>query len=248
MTLFLTGYTGGSGRVNGQRVSCEFSRANGFADLLRQSLPDVVRCLVVTAEPSDYDDNDAMAQRLLGGFKLDGFNIECVDMCDDRNAESLVPRVNDYNLLFLGGGHVPTQIEFFQRINLREAVENYRGIVVGRSAGAMSCADVVYAPPELDGEAIDANYERYLTGLGLTDINIFPHFEYVGDTMLDGLHMTTDILLADSRVRPFYAITDKSFIYISGEQATVHGEAYLFEDDVVKQICRDGEVVGVNKH
>ena len=49
----------------------------------------------------------------------------------------------------------------------------------------MNCADTVYAGPELEGEAIDPLYERWITGLGLTDINIFPHFQSLKDDYLD---------------------------------------------------------------
>ena len=47
------------------------------------------------------------------------------------------------------------------------AGQQYKGIVVAWSAGSMNCADVVYAGPELEGEAIDPLYERWISGLGI---------------------------------------------------------------------------------
>ena len=67
-----------------------------------------------------------------------------------------------YDVIFLGGGHVPTQNAFFHRIGLREKIRNFDGIVIGISAGSMNSADVVYAQPELPGEAADESYQRFL--------------------------------------------------------------------------------------
>ena len=38
----------------------------------------------------------------------------------------------------------------------------------------MNCAQIVYAQPELEGEAIDPKYERFLEGLNLTKFQILP--------------------------------------------------------------------------
>lgn len=61
----------------------------------------------------------------------------------------------------------------------------------------MNCAKNVYASPELEGEAIDPLYERWLTGFGLTEINIFPHFQSLKDDYLDGLRLIEDITLTN---------------------------------------------------
>ena len=77
----------------------------------------------------------------------------------------------------------------------------------------MNCADTVYAGPELEGEAIDPLYERWITGLGLTDINIFPHFQSLKDDYLDGLRLIEDITYADSIGHEIIALNDGSPIY-----------------------------------
>ena len=85
------------------------------------------------------------------------------------------------DVIVLTGGHVPTQNNFLKQLRLRERLLNYNGIIVAWSAGSMNCADVVYAGPEFEGEAIDPLYERWISGLGITDINIFPHFQKLKD-------------------------------------------------------------------
>ena len=89
-------------------------------------------------------------------------------------AEELIKKAD---FIFLCGGHLPTQNKFFNDIGLKELLKNTNALIVGGSAGSMNCADIVYCPPELEEEVLDENFNRYLKGLGLTNINILPHFE-----------------------------------------------------------------------
>jgi peptidase E len=137
----------------------------------------------------------------------------------------------------LAGGHVPTQNQFFNRIHLKELTKRYEGIIIGISAGTMNCADVVYAQPELDGEAIDPEYQRYLDGLHLTKINILPHFQDVKDLSVDGLRVLEDISLPDSKIRPFYALVDGAYIFVDDNRSTLFGEAYWIKDGTITKVC-----------
>ena len=105
----------------------------------------------------------------------------------------------------------------------------------------MNCADTVYAGPELEGEAIDPLYERWITGLGLTDINIFPHFQSLKDDYLDGLRLIEDITYADSIGHEIIALNDGSYIMLEDGKTTLYGEAYKILDGKQWQICKDGE-------
>jgi len=108
-------------------------------------------------------------------------------------------------------------------------LKSYKGIIIGISAGSMNCADVVYAQPELDGEAVNLTYEKYLDGLDLTKINILPHFQEIKEQTLDGLRILEDISLPDSKSRPFYALVDGSYIFIENNNSTLYGEAKICE-------------------
>ena len=107
----------------------------------------------------------------------------------------------------------------------------------------MNCADIVYAGPELDGEAIDPSYQRWITGLGLTDINIFPHFQSLKDDYLDGLRLIEDITFADSIGHEIIALNDGSYIMVDDEHTTLFGEAYMIKDGQQWQICKDGDSI-----
>ena len=49
----------------------------------------------------------------------------------------------------------------------------------------MNSAEIVYAQPEMSGEAIDPNYKRFLKGLNLTKFQIIPHYYSIRDKKLE---------------------------------------------------------------
>ena len=149
----------------------------------------------------------------------------------------------NYNVIILSGGHVPTQNTFFQKIGLKDKLNNYDGIVIGISAGTMNCADIVYAHPELDGEAIDSKYQRFIPGLGLTKRMILPHYQMIKDDMLDNLRVFEDIAYPDSIGREFYALNDGSYILSENGIETLYGEAYRIKDGDISLICRNNETL-----
>lgn len=104
----------------------------------------------------------------------------------------------------------------------------------------MNCADTVYAGPELDGEAVDPQYERWISGLGLTNTNIFPHFQNLRDEWLDGMRLLEDITFADSFKHEIIAMNDGTYIVIEDGRTMLFGEAYSIKDGIMSQICENG--------
>ena len=164
-------------------------------------------------------------------------------MLDGRNAEQADALIRDSNLIFLAGGHVPTQNRFFRQIGLRKLLGEYKGIVVGISAGSMNGAELVYAQPEEEGEAIDPAYLRFLPGLGLTKVMLLPHYQEVKEDVLDGLRLFEEITFPDSMGKCFYAIPDGSYLFIENGREELRGEAYQIRDGLLKQISEDGGIV-----
>lgn len=217
--------------------------ANGFIDELRQRLPDPIRALDICSSPDAWEITDFYAGLTRGYFEDAGFPMERYLTLDSRNEDRAKSLIQSSNLVILDGGHVPTQNRFFQRIDLRQLLMGYTGVVIGISAGSMNAADLVYAQPEEAGEAVDPAYQRFLTGLGLTKVNLLPHYDRVKDDILDGLRLFEDITYLDSRGRTFYAIPDGSYLYIKDGQEELRGEAYRIRDGRMEQISRDGQTV-----
>lgn len=192
---------------------------------------------MMSSDPDNEQINDSFKAIFFEAFKMSGLPFSEIEICDKRNKEMLADIIYDYNVILLAGGHVPTQNKFFHEIGLKKLLEDYDGLIIGISAGSMNSADIVYAQPELDGEAVDPKYDRYLEGLSLTNISILPHYDYLVDLSLDGLRVVEDISIQDSKVRPFYALVDGSYIFISDGSATLYGEAYYFSNGKISKVC-----------
>ena len=90
---------------------------------------------------------------------------------------------------------------------------------------------------------VDPLYERWITGLGITNINIYPHFQKLRDEYLDGMRIIEDITFEDSVGHEIIALNDGSYIMIENGQTTLYGEAYRIKDRQLTQICKDGEFI-----
>lgn len=240
MKLFMTSSPGGSVCVDGRWVTASFDGANGFLREFRRACRGKSDCLILSSDPENTKMGDEMQSFFRDVFEKSGMSVTRVDVCDRRDPKA-AERLCCYGLLILAGGHVPTQNAFFRQIGLREKLHRYAGVVLGISAGTMNCAEVVYAQPEEPGEAVNPHYARYMQGLGLTHVNVLPHFQNVRGARLDGLRVMEDISLPDSRVRPFYGLPDGSWLYREQGHTRLYGEAWLLEAGTCTKICENGE-------
>lgn len=230
----------------GRRIAHNFGNKNGILDLIKKLTPKQENFVFVANAENNYESTDNYASVTFESFKLT-FPFENYVILDGRTKLNAKQIIESADLIFLCGGHVPTQNMFFQNINLKEIIQNTKGLIVGQSAGSMNSAEIVYAQPELDGEAIDPNYKKYLQGLGLTNISILPHFELGLSSVLDGKDIFKEITLPDSKARPFIAYSDGTFIYDNGETQQVYGKAYLFNNGSYQQISEDNCITDITE-
>lgn len=247
MKLFVTSSIGGSYKEDGIRIPCALDGSNQLLDKLKEYWVKDSKCLVISSDPENEEINDSYKAIFDEAFRISGLSCSKWDICDGRNQGKLADVIYDYDVIILAGGHVPTQNKFLERINLGELLKGYKGTVIGISAGSMNCADIVYAQPELEGEATDPDYQRYLDGLNLTKISILPHYDYLRDISIDGFRVVEDISLPDSKIRPFYALVDGAYILINKDKATLYGEAYYFYDGSVRKICDNDKSIQIGR-
>ena len=217
--------------------------ANGFLHELHLALPYPCRALYICSDPDGWEDTDTYAVANGEALERAGFAFSSFDVLDGRNADEAAALVKNADFIILAGGHVPTQNAFFREVGLRRLLRDFDGTVMGISAGSMNSADTVYAHPELEGEAVDPDFERFLPGLGLTDVNIIPHYNTIAGDTLDGLDLFEDIAIPDSADHAFLVLPDGSYVLSKDGHETLHGEAYLIADGVMEQISEDEDVL-----
>ncbi len=240
MILFLT--SSPSGALDVPNYDKVLDESNGFVDLLKKHWKEEMKGLIICADPYNYDGNDEMADFFTQAFCHSGVSVTSFDLWDYRQKFISKDLLDEYDVVMIGGGHVPTQNAYFKDINLKEIIKDYNGIVIGVSAGTMNCADIVYAFPELEGESIDPSYKRFIEGLSLTSINILPHYQMVKDYYLDGVRLYEDIAYKDSYGHAFLVLEDGSFVYNYENKSYVFGKSYVLYDGILQLYCENNEM------
>lgn len=219
-----------------------FSNENGFMDRMAASLLPYPKCLYICSSPDRHDLNCRFGADVFMAFANMGIHFSAYRVLDGSNADRAEELVRKSDLIVLAGGHVPTQNDFFQKIGLARLLRNFPGVVMGISAGSMNSAAIVYAQPEEQGES-RMDFVRFRPGLGLTKVQILPHYQKCKDDILDGKRLFEDITYADSRDNTFYALPDFSYIVDDGKRVVLYGEGYRLQDGVMTQIAKNGEQV-----
>lgn len=240
MIVFLTSSPSGSlddsHNVNG------LDEMNHFVDNLKKYWKECAKCLIITASPDEYEGNDEMTAFFAKVFKEAGLSWSEFLLWDGRDEVMSKEDFDTFDVIILGGGHVPTQNRFFHEIGLKEKLQEFDGIVIGISAGTMNSASVVYAQPEMPGESEDPSYIKFMEGLGLTDVQILPHYQMVKDYMLDGRRLYEDITFGDSYGNHFLVLPDGSYLMSVDGEESVWGEAWILSDGQMYKICESDEV------
>lgn len=239
--IFLTSSPDASYQVDGEWVTGPFTSKNGFLNQFRQACPKRPRVLLITATPDDTEKNQEMTGYFTRVFAASAIAVKVMRLLERTTVNHLAEWLIDSDVVILGGGHVPTQNLFFRQMKLRERLQDFGGVILGISAGSMNCAEEVYAQPELAGESLDPKYERFLKGLGLTQMQVLPHYQMGKDYMLDGRRLMEEITYPDSVGHKFYALEDGSYILCAGESEVLYGNGYLIADGKITKVCGEGE-------
>jgi dipeptidase E len=225
----------------GNRIAKNFGNDNKILDNIKKYVKKYDNFLFVASNEFDNEVTDVYANLTFESFNmtLPFKNYYILDSRTEDIADELIQKAD---LIFLCGGHVPTQNKFFSNIDLKEKIKNADALIIGVSAGAMNMASIVYCPPELEGEAADPNFNRFYEGLGLTNINVFPHYDELKDDLVDGIHVINEIVIPDSFKYDIYAINNGSYILID-DKNYLYGEAYLIKDGKIEKINENDELI-----
>lgn len=259
MILYLTSDPGGIRLSEEGPISTPLKEHNSFRkhlmnDLLTHNLHESpnsfdnyvhMRCLIFASDPDIFEENDANLKMFENSFIASGIAVDEIALCDHRHME-YADLISNYNFILLCGGHLPTENRFFGELNLAPKLKDFDGIVMGISAGTMNCATTTYCPPEMPGEALDANFMCELKGLGYVNYKIIPHFQCLRTFQPDGLSLLNDFLLPDSYTHELIALNDGSYIRVTDAatvkaKAYLYGESYTIKNGAITPLCMDNQ-------
>ena len=234
MTIFLTGSPTRYGEDH-------FTTDNNFLARMKENLPENPEILLISAAPDDRAFTDSVLKGMSDCIRNSGIEPSGIIMLDRRNASEAARLVKKADWIVLCGGHVPTQNRFINEIGLKELLKGFDGVMMGCSAGSMNCAGLVYSHPELPGEAADPAYRRWLPGLGLTDINLIPHYHQVRNAVVDGRRLFEDIAFPDSWNHRFHTFPDGGYVMIKDGRSTLFGEAWEISNGGMRKVSEENK-------
>ena len=214
----------------------------GFFEDLKKEWPESANILYIPCDPTNKEDNAEQKKRMMDSLELSGISLNEVRILEEKDRKYVADSIAWSNVIYLAGGHAPTQLAFMKRIGLKEALLGYEGIVIGLSSGSVNSAFYVYLMPELDGEAKDPNFVRFSDGLDLTNIQMIPHRDAMRKKSIDGMNFIEDIVIPDSIGSRFYLISDGSYFKVKNGKTIFKGEGEIIEDGVIHPL-KQGPIV-----
>lgn len=218
------------------------SNRNGFIDRIRAVLPENPKVVFVCSDPKDHRGICAFAAITTAAFSEVGIHFGGYEVLDGTNAHRAFGMISHCDFIVLSGGHVPTQNAFFRKIRLRHLLKAFKGTVMGISAGSMNMAGSVYLQPEESGESVP-EFRRFAPGLGLTWVNILPHYQKAKDYMIDGKRLYEEVTFADSMGQQFFALPDNSYFFQDKDGLLLCGRGYRLKDGIMELLCVEDGVL-----
>lgn len=129
-------------------------------------------------------------------------------------ADEIKQRIASSNLIYLTGGLVNALLERLKKTGVDKLLNNYPGVIVGRSAGALALCKKCVITGHWSKRVIVAE------GLGLADFTMKAHYLPRKDKALRLL----------SKNEKIYAVPSKSAIIYEDGVCSLIGKAFLFEN------------------
>lgn len=147
----------------------------------------------------------------IGHFKNIGIefeNVECIT--PNTSVEEAQRLVLDSDMIFLLGGNPFLQQELYNSKGLTSLLQNYNGVIMGMSAGAMNMSKYIIITP-CSEEYPDFDIRM---GLNLSNISIYPHNNFEGTVFPEEVDLggeitkSNDLIKVASEYGNFYCLQD----------------------------------------
>src|SRR5574344_310147 len=167
-----------------------------------------------------YKDNDKFAKYLLDFFRSINIQFNKVNMIDYRVSKSeAINLLNSPNVFIMGGDPYP-EMQYINEYNLNDYLKEYSGVIMGISAGSINMArDVILAKDVKE----DIPEELFYKGIGVTNINIEPHFKLENNYHLKEIYHAS----INNRI---ICLPNSSFIRIENNIPKYYGPFYIVEN------------------
>lgn len=245
MIRFLTSDFKHYHKVDGQKIANSFDNTNGIVDQIKEYLKEKNTILFISADSKDIEKVSLYSQLLFEGLRLSGIEFKNYLVLSNETKINAKEYVEKADLIFLSGGDTYIQYQFFTEIKLKDLLVSFNGLIIGQSAGAINMSNNVFNSPENQ----EQSEPIFFDGLGLTNINIEPHFQYDDTNFDDNGKYQRNAIIRESYNRQIYGQCNGSHIIIDENNvATIYGDTYLIENGNITKICdnKNNKIINVN--
>lgn len=131
----------------------------------------------VANKPETLEVNDWYGNLLFESLNMSGLYFKNKIILDSRNKINAKKIISSADLVFLSGGSIECQLDFFKDIKLDKILCNYSKLIVAGSAGAMNlCKETLKFPNTIEELENIEKYNCFLNGIGIYNKILVPHF------------------------------------------------------------------------
>jgi len=168
----------------------------------------------------NYEKNDFHVSNFIKMFNSIGITFNNINIIDGRlTSEESKTILENTDIIFLLGGSPELQMKSINEYKLIDCIKKCK-LVLGVSAGAMNQSYRVMYKDDFDNFVM-----KDYAGLGLVNINIFPHFDLENKQILEEVKDVSNTL-------PLILLPNDSFIRIKNNSIDIVGKSYKIEKGV----------------
>lgn len=208
---------------NGKKYAVAIPDDNLFLTNLRKNTSKFDSIVMVASDPVDFETTDFYTNLLFQSLKLSGLDFKTETIFDNRNKDQADEIFANADLIFLAGGRVDVQNEFFKNVEMEKLLQSSAGLIVGGSAGAMNLCETVLSFP------------HFIKGLGFYDQLIVPHFDGVNKSYERDNKDEYDNLMALSANRELIGIDENSYLLLVGKDIKPFGNVFRIKNGVCQR-------------
>lgn len=167
---------------------------------------------------NNYERNDKQLGQYISIFKNIGIIFSSANIIDDRlSSEDARELISKSDIVFLLGGSPELQMKSICEKDLVDSIKSVK-MVLGVSAGSMNQSKRVMYRDDFDNYVL-----KDYSGLGLVDVNIFPHISLDNDALMNEakeIGEAIDIIM----------LPNESFVRVENANVEIIGEHYDLQD------------------
>ena len=184
-------------------------------EYLKKDIKSNMKIVYISSIPDNYERSDEQLLRYATFFNNIDIKFSKESVIDKRmNKDTAKELINETDIIFLMGGSPELQMKFILEYDLVNEIKN-KNIVLGVSAGSMNQSKRVIYKDDFD------NYKlKDYQGLGLVDINIFPHMDLNNKELMKEAEEIKQII-------PLILLPNDSFIRVENNNVEIIGNHYI---------------------